>query len=80
MNLHLLAFLGLTCLFIVLLSWWHARKSARQVMLHRATRQMERRIAEQIVQTRLREDLQEELGARVTEGLTEAQRDQSSPP
>lgn len=78
MNLHLLLFMGLSCLFVVLLSWWHARKSVRQAMLHRVTRKMEQRIAEEIVCTRLREELNDELGARIADRLTEAQGNQQS--
>lgn len=67
MNSHLLLFMGLTCLLIVLFSWWHARKRTREVLLRRVTRKMERQIAEEIVRARL----QDEVGRRAVDGLLE---------
>lgn len=71
MNWHLVLFMGLVCVLIMALSWWHARKRVRDVMLHRVTRKLEHQIAEEIVRTRLRD----EVGARAVDNL--AQREPS---
>lgn len=66
MSLYWLLCMGLTCLLVVLVTWWQARKRAREVILHRVTRKMERQIAEEIVRTRL---LHEEVDGRGAEGV-----------
>lgn len=72
MSWHLLVFIGLSGLFVVLLSWWHARRRLRQILIHRATREVERRLAEQIVRERLGVEIAGRLAAEQRENTNGA--------